>query len=62
MNGLAMDNHENKHVCPVELIRVETAVRRTEYNKIRDRLQQKNMHPTPTVVPTMFDEPETRRR
>jgi len=34
MDGLVMENHKNKHVCPVELMRVETAVERTKYNKV----------------------------
>lgn len=38
MDGLVMENHMNKHVCLVELMRAETAVRRIEYNKVPGRL------------------------
>jgi len=54
-----MENHENKNICPVELTCIETAVRGIKHNNIKAEYKE-TTHPTPPVVPTMFDKPETR--
>lgn len=54
-----MENHKNKKIRPVELTCIETAVRGTKHTNIRAECKE-TAHPTPPVVPTIFDKPETR--